>query len=346
MSLDQFIRAIPKVELHVHLEGSIQPETLLQLAQRNHKPLPADTVQGLRDWYTFTDFDHFIEVYLAICACIATADDFELIAREFLRGQAVQNIRYSEVIFTPYTHANGENALPFSEQLAALSRARQWAVDELGIQTVWVPDVSRGVRPVKHSQTVADWAISGKDQGIVGFGVGGAEVGNPPELFTAAFERARAAGLASLPHAGETEGPASIWGAIRSLQAARIGHGVRCLEDPELVAYLRQRQIPLDVSPTSNVCLKVAPTLAEHPLPRLLDEGLFVTINSDDPPMFNTTLTDEYLAIAKTFGFDMAMIEKLVLNGVQASLQPRPAQSAMAEQFRVEFAHLRAELGL
>jgi adenosine deaminase len=346
MSLDQFIRAMPKVELHVHLEGSIQPETLLQLAQRNHKSLPADTVQGLREWYTFTDFDHFIEVYLAICACIATADDFELIAREFLRGQAAQNIRYSEVIFTPYTHANGENGIPFSEQLAALSRARQWAIGELGIQTVWVPDVSRGVRPVEHSQTVADWAISGKDQGIVGFGVGGAEVGNPPELFTAAFEQARAAGLASLPHAGETEGPASIWGAIRSLQATRIGHGVRCLEDPELVAYLRQRQIPLDVSLTSNVCLKVAPSLAEHPLPRLLDEGLFVTINSDDPPMFNTTLTDEYLAIAETFGFDVAMIEKLVLNGVQASLQPGQAQSAMAEQFQVEFAHLRAELGL
>jgi adenosine deaminase len=255
MSLNKFIRAMPKVELHVHLEGSIQPETLLQLAQRNQKSLPADTVQGLRDWYTFTDFDHFIEVYLAICACLANGDDFELVAREFLRGQAAQNIRYSEVIFTPYTHTNGENAISFSEQLAALNRARQWAANELGIAVVWVPDISRGVRPVEHSLSVADWAISGKDQGIVGLGVGGAEVGNPPELFAEAFDRARAAGLASLPHAGETEGPASIWGALRTLQANRIGHGVRCLEDPELVAYLRQRQIPLDVSPTSNVCL-------------------------------------------------------------------------------------------
>ena len=346
MSLEQFIRAMPKVELHVHLEGSIQPETLLQLARRNQKLLPTDTVQGLRDWYTFTDFDHFIEVYIAICACIATAEDFELIAREFLRGQAAQNIRYSEVIFTPYTHVNGENALPFFEQLAALSRARQWAIDELGIQVVWVPDFARGVRPVEHSLTVADLAVSGKAQGVVGFGVGGAEVGNPPELFEAAFKRARAAGLASLPHAGETEGPASIWGAIRSLKATRIGHGVRCLEDPDLVTYLRQHQIPLDVSPTSNVCLKVAPSLAEHPLPRLLDEGLFVTINSDDPPMFNTTLTDEYLAIANTFGFDVTTIEKLVLNGVQASLQSPQVRSAMAEQFQEEFARLRTELGL
>ena len=346
MSLDQFIHAMPKVELHVHLEGSIQPETLLQLARRNQKPLPADTVQGLHDWYTFTDFDHFIEVYISICACIVTTDDFELIAREFLRGQAAQNIHYSEIIFTPYTHANRENGIPFTEQLAALGRARQWAANELGIQAVWVPDFARGVRPVEHSLTVADWAVSGKAQGVVGFGVGGAEVGNPPELFEAAFQRARTAGLASLPHAGETEGPASIWGAIRSLKAMRIGHGVRCLEDPDLVAYLRQRKIPLDVSPTSNVCLKVAPSLAEHPLPRLLDEGLFVTINSDDPPMFNTTLTNEYLATAEAFDFDVTMIEKLVLNGVHASLQSLPARSALAEQFRVEFAHLRAELGL
>jgi adenosine deaminase len=346
MSLDQFIRAMPKVELHVHLEGSIQPETLLQLARRNHRPLPAATVEGLRDWYTFIDFDHFIEIYVAICACIATAGDFELIAREFLRGQAAQNIRYSEVIFTPYTHTKGENGISFAAQLAALSRAQQWAADELGIQAAWVPDISRNTRPVEHSLTVADWAISSKAQGVVGLGVGGGEIGNPPELFEEAFQRARAAGLASLPHAGETEGPASIWGAIRSLGATRIGHGVRCLDDPELVVYLRQQQIPLDVSLTSNVCLKVANSLADHPLPRLLDEGLFVTINSDDPPMFNTTLTDEYLALAHTFGFDVEMIEKLVLNGVQASLQPTETRSAMARQFRDEFAHLRAELGL
>lgn len=346
MSLDQFIHAMPKVELHVHLEGSIQPRTLLQLARRNHKPLPADTIEGLRRWYTFTDFDHFIEIYVTICACLATADDFELIAREFLRNQAAQNIRYSEVIFTPYTHTNGASAIPFAEQLAALNRARQWAAEESGIQAVWVPDISRNSRPVEHSLLVADWAINSQDQGVVGFGVGGGEVGNPPELFAEAFKRVRTAGLASLPHAGETEGPASIWGAIRSLGATRIGHGVRCLDDPELVAYLRQEQLPLDVSPTSNVCLKVAPSLAEHPLLRLLDEGLYVTINSDDPPMFNTTLTDEYLAIAHTFGFGVDTIEKLVLNGVQASLQPPEDRQAMAQQFRDEFTRLRAELGL
>ncbi|MEJ2748898.1 MAG: adenosine deaminase [Anaerolineae bacterium] len=346
MSLDQFIRAMPKVELHVHLEGAIQPQTLLQLAQRNKKTLPAATVDGLRQWYTFTDFDHFVEVYMAISACITTAVVFDLIAREFLRGQAAQNIRYSEVIFTPYTHVIGEEPIPFTEQLAALDRASQWAADTLDIQVAWVPDVARNRRPLDISVQVADWAISGKNQGVVGFGVGGAEIGNPPELFEAAFNRARAAGLASLPHAGETEGPDSIWGAIRALKATRIGHGVRCLEDPELVAYLRQTQIPLDVSPTSNVCLKVVPTLTDHPLPRLLDAGLYVTINSDDPPMFNTTLTDEYLAIADAFNFNVATIERLVLNGVQASLQSAEARAEMTRQFRDEFAHLRKAFDL
>lgn len=343
MSLNDFIRAMPKIELHVHLEGSIQPDTLFKLAQRNNVSLPVDTVADLRQWYTFTDFSHFIEVYFAICACICTADDIELIAREFLRGQAAQQIRYSEVIFTPYTHYSTNRQIPFPDQLAALSRAREWAAAELGTGVGWVPDISRDVRPIEHSLTVADWAISGQAQGVVGFGVGGPEVGHPPELFQAAFDRARAAGLASLPHAGETVGPESIWGALNALQAYRIGHGVRCLEDPSLVDLLRERQIPLDVSPTSNVCLGVVPGLAEHPLPRLLAEGLYVTINSDDPPMFNTTLTDEYIRIADTFGFGVDVIEQLVLNAVRASLLPQAERMAMEQQYRDEFARLRIE---
>ena len=338
MPINEFLRKMPKVELHVHLEGSIQPETLLKLAQRNGVTLPVDTAEAVRQWYTFTDFNHFLEIYLKISACLCTADDLELVAREFLRGQVVQNIRYSEVIFTPYTYYK---RIPFADQLAALSRAREWAAAELGIRVGWVPDVSREVCPIENSLIVADWAISGLERGVIGFGLGGPEVGNPPELFKAAFARARAAGLASLPHAGETEGPASIRGAIDSLGAQRIGHGVRCLEDPALVALLRERQIPLDVSPTSNVCLGVFPSLADHPLPRLLAEGLYVTINSDDPPMFNTTLTGEYIRITETFGFDADTIEQLVLNGVRASLLPETERMAMEEEFRSEFARLR-----
>ena len=342
MSLEEFIRRMPKVELHVHLEGSIRPETLLALAERNHVALPANTVPGLREWYQFSDFAHFIDVYMAICNCIRTPADFELIAVEFLRHQSEQNIRYSEVVFTPYTHYEH---VTFDEQLAAINRARRKAEASLGVHMGLVPDISRHMRPVEESFLVADWAARNMQNGIIALGLGGAEIGNPPEIFQPAFERIQAAGLPSLPHAGETEGPQSIWGAIRALSAVRIGHGVRCLEDPELVAFLREKQIPLDVSPTSNVCLGVAPSLTEHPLPGLMEAGLFVTINSDDPPMFDTTLTDEYLRIAETFGFEAVQLEQFVMNGIRASLLPPDRKCALENEFRAEFAALEKEIG-
>lgn len=344
--LIQFIRRMPKVELHVHLEGAIQPATLLQLARRNGVALPAGDVAGLQRWYQFTDFKHFIEIYLTISACLCTPEDIELIARDFLRNQVAQNIRYSEVTFTPYTHFSTNRRIPFDEQFAALTRARAWAARELDVHCGWVFDLARNVRPVAHALTVAEWAISGRKQGVVAFGLGGLEAGHPPELFQEAFALARAAGLASVPHAGEIAGAESIWGALEVLHAQRLGHGVRCLEDARLVEHLRTKQIPLEVCPTSNVCLKVAPSLAAHPLPRLLAEGLYVTLNSDDPPMFNTTLTDEYQRVAETFGFDAQQIETLALNAVRASLLPEAERQQLEQEFRQAYAALRAELGI
>jgi len=346
MSLDKFIRSMPKVELHVHLEGSIRPETLLLLAERNSVTLPATTVEGLRQWYRFTDFPHFVEIYLAISSCICSPEDIEFIAREFLRGQAAQRILHSEATFTAFTHYSSNRRIPFEDQVAALGRARDWAARELEISVGWVFDIVRNVRPVEHGLTVADWAIRGMESGVVALGLGGIETGYSPELFQEAFDRARAAGLPAVPHAGETAGAESVWGALRSLKARRIGHGVRCLEDPELVAELRDRQIPLEVCPTSNVCLGVAPSLDEHPLPRLLDSGLYVTINSDDPPMFNTTLTDEYLRAAQILGGGAETIEQLAVNAVRASLLPETSRVEMERRFREEFARLREESGL
>ena len=338
MTLNAFIQQMPKVELHVHLEGSVRPETLLKLARRHGVSLPADTVEGIREWYTFVDFDHFITIYRAISECIRTQDDLELITREFLIGQAAQNIRYSEVTFTPYTHFE-QKGIPISAQLAAINRARRWGEAELGVRMGLVLDISRNVS-AEEGLVTADWVIEHYGDGVLALGLGGPEVGHPPEKFTAAFERVRQAGIPAVPHAGETEGPASIWGALRALHAVRIGHGVRCLEDPALVAYLRERQIPLEVCPTSNVCLGVTPSLAQHPLPRLLAEGLYVTLNSDDPPMFNTTLTQEYQHAAQVFGLDRAALEGLALNGVRAALLPEPERRQMEADFRAAFAVL------
>ncbi len=341
MSLASFIEAMPKVELHIHLEGAIQPETLLKLARRNDISLPAQTVEGLRAWYTFTGFPHFIEVYTLISSCLRTPDDIELVAREFLAGQAAQNIRYSEVTYTAYTHFR-QKGLSFADQLAAINRARAWAEAMYGVRMGLVIDISREL-PADEAMWTVDGAISGMGNGVIALGLGGPEVGNPPERFAAAFARAHGAGLASLPHAGETVGPESIWGALRTLHPVRIGHGVHCMDDPALVAELRARQIPLDVCPTSNVCLKVATSIAEHPLPRMLAAGLYVTLNSDDPAMFNTTQTNEYLAAAAAFGWGAGDVEKLALNAVRASLLAKSEQAEMKALFVAEFARLRRE---
>jgi adenosine deaminase len=325
--LESYIRTMPKVELHVHLEGSIRPETLLTLAWRNNRPLPYDTVDGLRAWYQFVDFPHFVDIYVAISNCLKTADDIELITREFLSGQAAQHILHSEVTYTALT-VQKLTGLSMDTQLDAINRARRWAADALGVSMALIVDIAREVSADDGMQT-ARWVASALRRGVDAIGLGGYEVGHPPFKHAAAFNVARAAGAVSIPHAGETEGAASIWGAVRRLGARRIGHGVRCLEDPALVALLREQAIPLEVCPSSNVCLGVAASLSEHPLPRLLDAGLFVTINSDDPPLFNTTLTDEYLRCADTFNLDRTAIQQLGINAIRASLLPAERRFAI-----------------
>jgi len=338
-SIEQFITQMPKVELHVHLEGSVRPKTLFKLAKRHQVPLPAANAEDLRKWYTFRDFDHFIEIYMTVSSCLRTAEDIELIAREFLAGQVEQNILYSEVTFTPFNQYDN-NKLSFDEQIDAVNRARAWAEKELGVRMGIIMDIPRLVTP-EDGLIIADWAIARYGDGLIALGLGGPEVDNPPEKFQAAFERVRAAGLPCILHAGETVGPPSIWSAIRVAQTKRIGHGVRAIEDPQLVEYLRERQIPLEVCPTSNICLSVYSSLEEHALPRLLQAGLYVTINSDDPPMFNTTLTNEYLICQKTFGWNKAIIERLMLNAVDVTLLPENERLEMHSSFEAAFENLK-----
>lgn len=333
--LEEFIRAMPKVELHVHLEGSIRPETLLDLAERNGVELPARSADDLREWYAFRDFDHFVEVYLKAASCIRTPADVERIASDFLEGQAAQNVLHSEVTYTASTQRM-LSGIPLDDQLEAINRARAVAERDHGITMSLTIDYPRHLDPDAFVE-VAHWAVENSSRGVSALGLGGPEVGYPPELFRRAFAVAREAGLPSVPHAGETEGPESIRGALRALDAVRIGHGVRCLEDPDLVAELRETRIPLEVCPTSNVCLGVAPSFSEHPLPRLLDAGLYVTLNSDDPPMFGTTFTDEYLKAAAAFGLEAADVRDLVLGAAEASLLPPEAKTRLRDRVREGF---------
>jgi adenosine deaminase len=338
--LQDFIAAMPKVELHVHLEGSIRPATLLALAEGNGLRLPANDLEGLRAFYRFTDFDHFIRVYFTVSGCLKTVDDFALIAYEFGADMAQQQVRYAEVTFTPQTNV-ANTGLPFDAILEGLNDGRARARDSFGVEMAWVLDIVRDAPQTRH--TVASWAASAVDRGVVGLGLGGPERGHPPELYADAFALARAAGLHSVPHAGEVAGPESVWGALRSLQAERVGHGVRSVEDPALLDYLREHQVPLEVCPTSNLRLGVYDSYASHPIRQLWDQGLYVTVNSDDPPMFETDLVAEYGVLAAHLSFSTRELEQLSLNALQASFLPEARKRELQSSFLSEFRRLRAQ---
>ena len=343
MSLDSYLRAVPKVELHVHLEGAIHPATLLELARRNRVDLPADSVEGLRQWFVYRDFGHFIEIFVTATACLCTAEDYELIVYEFGAEMARQNVRYTEVTFSPSTHV--WMGRTWEMVFGGITRGRERAEAEFGVRIRWIFDIVRGVSDrstlIPKADFTVDVAIDGMRDGVVALGLGGMEDGAPPEPFAPQFARAREAGLHSVPHAGEHVGPASVWGAIRALGAERIAHGVRAIEDPALVAYLAERRIPLDVCPSSNICLGVYPDLDAHPLRRLREAGVTMTINSDDPPLFNTSLNDEVALLAGAFGFDADTINAILLDGVRAAFLTPEEAFSLESGFRDEMQALR-----
>ena len=340
MNLHEFARCMPKVELHVHLEGSIRPATLLQLAQRNSVSLPAQDVEELKDFYRFRDFSHFIEVYSAITGCLRAPDDYRLIAYEFGSDCARQNIHYAEVTFTIATNMK-LTSLDWQTILEGLNEGRTQARDEFGVDWGWVLDISRNVPDTQDQVLEIALAAKGKGDGVVALGLGGPEAGFPPELFERSFARARQAGLHRVPHAGEIAGPESVWAALRLLYADRLGHGVRCVEDPTLVEHLREHQVPLELCPTSNICLGVYADYASHPLRQLWDAGLLITVNSDDPPMFGTDLNHEYEVLVDHFDFGADELEQVSLNGLRASLLPPAEKARLEAEFRAQFAQLR-----
>ena len=343
MPLTSFIQQMPKVELHIHLEGAIEPATLLRLAERNKVTLPADTVDELRTWYQFTDFAHFVNVYLAIQSCLRNADDFSLIAYELGADMARQAIRYREATVTPYTHLIQDKGLAPEDIIGGLEDGRRRARRDFGVEMRWVLDIHRNLPPPAAevtAQLVLDWA----DRGVVALGLGGDEATTPAAPFAPQFARVKAAGLHSNPHAGELAGPHSVWDALLNLGAERVGHGVRSIEDPHLLAYLKDTQIPLEVNPTSNVCLKIYRNIEQHPAVHLLRMGLCVTVNSDDPPLFNTTLTQEYEQLATIFGLNQDDMQRLVLNAVRSTFLPGEEKRRMGEEFASLFERLRTKV--
>jgi aminodeoxyfutalosine deaminase len=327
-TLEAFISALPKVELHVHLVGSAPVETVLTLARRHPEAGVPTVADGLREFYTFRDFPHFIDVYGAVSRLIQEPEDIADLVRGVARNLAAQRVRYAEFQFGPY--AFQRMGMPDAAITEALDVGARDALAVSGVRTGWIIEFP-GQRADVHAQAALRLALKNPPAGLVGFGIGGLEAGRAPytALIREVFHAAHAAGLRCNPHAGENSGPETVWEAVSHLHAERIGHGIRSLDDPALVAYLAERQLPVDVSPTSNVCTRCVPSLPEHPLRRMTESGLFVTLNSDDPPMFGTSLSNEYLVAGRDLGFSPAELAGLAANGVRASFLYEPSKDAL-----------------
>ena len=286
----------PKIELHVHLEGTVRAGTLLQIAGRNGVPLPAGTVEGLAALYEFRDFAHFLEVWLLTTGALRTEADFRQVVVDYAAEAAGHGAVYIEGIFTPGEPVS--RGVGWDEVFTGYCDGAQQAAELHGVQVRLTPDIPRGW-PLEAAELTARHAVAYRDRGVVGVGLGGSEAEYPPEMYARAFEVARDGGLGSVPHAGEAAGPASIRGALDSLAADRIRHGIRAVDDPGLVADLAARGVVLDVCPISNLRTGVVASLAEHPLPRLVAAGVACSVSTDDPAMFGTDLTADYAAAGR-----------------------------------------------
>ena len=327
-TLEGFVAALPKVELHVHLVGSASMETVLGLARRHPDRGVPTTEEELRAFYSFTDFPHFIRVYQAVSRLLSEPEDIVDLVRGIGRDLARQNVRYVELQAAPYPWQR--IGMPDAVIAEALSIGAREVLAEHGVRIAYIVDFP-GHTAGDDAAAALRFALENPPETLIGFGIGGIEAGRAPytDEIRSVFAAAAAAGLRCVPHAGETTGAETVWEAINHLHAERIGHGIRSLDDPALVAYLAERQLPVDVSPTSNVCTRCVPSIAEHPLRRMLSAGLFVTLNSDDPPMFGTSLAGEYLVAGRDLGFSPAELASLAGNGVRASFLDSAAQAAL-----------------
>jgi len=310
----QEIRLMPKIELHVHIEGATSPKTYFTLAEKNQVKLPCDNLSEWGKYFDFKDFNHFIDVYGIAVSTIKKAEDFALIIEKFYEYQEQNNIIYSEAFlsasFLVETFSN-------HEILEAIQFGIQQGEKKYKTKINLIPDISRHLP--KSQDKVLELTHEGYKKGIfIGLGLGGMEINYPTNLFTDTFAKAKEAGLRVVAHAGEAVGSESIWGAINDLKVERIGHGIRSVDDEKLIRYLRDNKIPIEVSPTSNYHLGVINLSEKHPIRKMVDSGLLCSINTDDPAMFSTNLSSEF-ALLYSQGFSINELYKLNKNAIDSS---------------------------
>ncbi|MFB8766720.1 adenosine deaminase [Nocardiopsis alba] len=319
---------IPKAELHLHIEGTLEPELAFQLAHRNNITLPYPDVQTLRDAYSFTDLQSFLDLYYRLMDVLRTEADFHDLATAYLTRAAAQGVRHAEIFFDPQAHT--QRGIPLETVIDGLTSALDTSLQDHGISTHLILCFLRD----QSAQEAMDTLDAARPHlhHITAVGLDSAEVGNPPEKFTEVFQAAADLGLRRVAHAGE-EGPATyIWNALNHLGAERIDHGIRCMDDPELITHLATTQTPLTVCPFSNVRLRAVPTLDQHPLPAMMDAGLLVTVNSDDPAYFGGYVHDNYLGLQHHLGLTDEQLRTLARNSFTASFLTPERRDALIAQ--------------
>jgi len=319
MDFAALIKAIPKAELHLHIEGTLEPELMLLLAERNGIRIPYNSVEEIRRAYEFTDLQSFLDIYYAGAAVLQTREDFHDLTYAYLERAAADNVRHVEIFFDPQTHT--DRGIAFDVVLDGIREALEAGEAQLGITFRLIMCFLRHLSADEAMATLAS-ALPHKDR-LHAVGLDSSEVGHPPSRFTRVFARTRAAGLPAVAHAGEEGPPEYIREALDLLQVLRIDHGVRCLEDPDLVARLVDEQIPLTVCPLSNVKLRVFDTLEQHNLAKLLDAGLCVTVNSDDPAYFGGYIGENFLQVQQALDLDANSLQTLARNAFKASFLPQ-----------------------
>ena len=334
--LDALLIALPKAELHIHLEGTIQPASVLTFARKYGADLGRKNEEEIGSLYRYRNFRDFLVIYKQLVSLLRQPEDFALVIEELGQSAARQNIRYLEINVS--TRAHFRYGVPYDELLDGLAIGAEAARRVSGVEMRFILTYGRGHEP-EPFQEIAEWCVRGREKGVVGLGLGGYEPGNPASLYSETIQWAQQHGVPFAPHAGETAGAENIWDTLR-LKPARIEHGFRAVEDPQLVEHIRERRITLDICPTSNVCTNSISGLEAHPLRQLWEAGVQVTINSDNPSMFHTTLLDEYRLAVTHFGFTPAELAQMSLTAVHASLLPSQERSQLEARFQEEIERL------
>ncbi len=337
MDTAALIRALPKLDQHVHIVGSTRPETLLWMIEDSGAESPLNNLEDVKGFYRYTDFDHFIRVYSAVNDVVTDEAYYELITYELLESEAACGVRHVEAIFSPNDHVR--RGLSYGRILDSINSGVRRGSRDFGVTCTLRADLVRNYGP-ETGRRVLGW-IGGKGENVSAIDLGGSERGYPPGPYAGVYAEAKRMGLRLDAHAGEAAGPESVRGAVEALGVERIGHGTTAVKDHALLREIKSRGITIEACPTSNLRIGAIKSIKEHPIRHFMKHGINVTINSDDPPMFNTDINNEYLQLHNEQGFSVDELMRISLDSVETSFLPRKKKDELRVEFLKEYRELK-----